>query len=42
MRKDARTPFYYDSTITKLETDILLLELKSRNEMSDIGFLRRG
>jgi hypothetical protein len=35
MRKHARTLLYKSSTVTKLEADILLLEMKARNGMSD-------
>ena len=38
MRKHAKTPLYNGSTVTKLEADILLLELKARNGMSDTRF----
>ena len=38
MRKHAKTPLYNGSTMTKLEADILLLEMKARNGMSDTGF----
>ena len=38
MRKHAKTLMYNGSTMTKLEADILLLEMKARNGMSDIGF----
>ena len=38
MRKHAKTPLYNCSTMTKLEADILLLEMKARNGMSDTGF----
>ena len=38
MRKHAKTPLYNGSTMTKLEADILLLYMKARNGMSDIGF----
>ena len=38
MRKHAKTLLYNGSTITKLEADILLLEMKGRNGMSDTGF----
>ena len=38
MRKHAKTPLYNGSTVTKLETDILLLEMKARNGMSDTRF----
>jgi hypothetical protein len=37
MRKHAQTPLYNGSTVTKLEADILLLEMKARNGMSDTG-----
>jgi hypothetical protein len=38
MRKHAKTPLYKGSTVTKLEADILLLEMKARNGMSNTGF----
>ena len=38
MRKHAKTTLYNGSTMTKLEADILLLEMKARNGMSDTGF----
>jgi len=38
MRKHAKTLLYNGSTVTKLEADILLLEMKGRNGMSDTGF----
>ena len=38
MRKHARTLLYKGSTMTKWEADILLLEMKARNGMLDIGF----
>ena len=38
MRKHAKTPLYNGSTVTKLEADILLLEMKTRNGMLDTGF----
>jgi hypothetical protein len=38
MRKHAKTPLYNGSTMTKLEVDILLLEMKARNGMSDTRF----
>ena len=38
MRKHAKTPLYNGSTVTKLEANILLLEMKARNRMSDTGF----
>jgi hypothetical protein len=37
MRKHAQTPLYIGSTVTKLEADILLLEMKARNGMSGTG-----
>ena len=38
MRKHAKTLLYNGSTVTKLEADILLLEMKARNGMSNTGF----
>ena len=38
MRKHAKTPLYNGSTVTNLEADIFLLEMKARNGMSDTGF----
>ena len=38
MRKHAKTPLYNGSTATKLEADILLLEMKAKNGMSDTRF----
>ena len=38
MRKDAKTPLFNGSSMTKLEADLLLLEMKSRNGLSDKGF----
>ena len=38
MRKHAKTPLYNGSTVTKLEANILLLEMKARNGMSDTWF----
>ena len=38
VRKHAKTPLYNGSTVTKVEADILLLELKARNGMSDTRF----
>ena len=38
MRKDAKTPMFNGSSMTKLEANILLLEMKSRNGLSDKGF----
>ena len=38
MTKDARAPLYSGSTVTKLKADLLLLEFKSRNGLSDKGF----
>ena len=37
MRKDAKTPLYNGSTMTKLEANLLLLEVKSRNGLSNKG-----
>jgi hypothetical protein len=38
MRNDAKTPLYQGSSVTKLEVDLLLLELKSSNGSTDKGF----
>ena len=38
MRKYAKTLLYNGSTMTKLEANILLLEMKARNGMLDTGF----
>ena len=38
MRKDAKTPLYQGSSVTKLEADMLLLKLKSSNGMTDKDF----
>jgi len=38
MREDGKTPLYKDCLMTKLETDIMLLEFKSPNGWSDKGF----
>ena len=38
MRKHAETPLYNGSNVTKLEADILLLEMKARNGLSDTRF----
>jgi hypothetical protein len=38
MRKDAKTPMFNGSYMTKLEANLLLLEMKSRNGLSDKGF----
>jgi Zn-finger nucleic acid-binding protein len=38
MRKHAKTLLYNGSTMTKLEANILLLEMKARNGMSNTGF----
>ena len=38
MRKHVKTSLYNGSTVTKLEADILLLEMKARNGMSDTWF----
>jgi hypothetical protein len=39
MRKDAKIPMYNGSTMTKLEPNLLLLEFKSRNGLSNKGFI---
>ena len=38
MRKDAKTLLFNGSSMIKLEANILLLEMKSRNDLSDKGF----
>ena len=38
MRKHVKTSLYNGSTMTKLEADILLLEMKAGNGMSNTGF----
>jgi hypothetical protein len=38
MRKDAKTPLYPTCPISKLEANIMLLEFKSTNGLSDKGF----
>ena len=38
MKKDAKTPLYQGSTVTKLEAELLLLKLKSSNGMTDKDF----
>jgi hypothetical protein len=38
MRKHAKTSFYNGSTMIMMEVDILLLEMKARNGMSDTRF----
>jgi hypothetical protein len=38
MRKDTKTMLFNGSTMTKLEANLLLLEMKSRNVLSDKGF----
>jgi len=38
MRKHAKTPLYNGSTVTKLEANILLLEMKARNGLSYTKF----
>jgi len=38
MRQDAKTPLYHGCSMSKLEADLLLLELKSSNGLSDTGF----
>ena len=36
MRKDAKTPLFDGSSMTKLKANLLLLEMKSRNGLSRI------
>ena len=38
MRQDGKTPLYKDYPVSKPEADIMLLEFKSINELSDKGF----
>ena len=38
MRQDGKTPLYKNCPMSKLETDIMLLEFKSTNGLSDKGF----
>jgi hypothetical protein len=38
MRQDGKTPLYKDCSVSKLEADIMLLEFKSINGLSDKGF----
>jgi len=39
MRKDAKTPLYSGASVSKLEADLMLMQLKSNNGgMSDKGF----
>ena len=38
MRQDGKTPLYKNCPISKLEADIMLLEFKSTNGLSDKGF----
>jgi hypothetical protein len=38
MRKDGKTPLYLGCPMSKLEADIMLLELKSTHGFSDKGF----
>jgi hypothetical protein len=38
MRQDGKTPLYKDCLVSKLEADIMLLEFKSTNGLSDKGF----
>jgi hypothetical protein len=38
MRQDGKTPLYKDCPLSKLEADIMLLEFKSTNGLSDKGF----
>ena len=38
MRQDGKTPLYKNYPMSKLEADIMLLEFKSTNGLSDKGF----
>ncbi|OEL28854.1 hypothetical protein BAE44_0010127 [Dichanthelium oligosanthes] len=38
MRKDAKVPLYPGCNVTKLEVDLMLLDLKSTHGLSDKGF----
>ena len=38
MRQDGKTPLYKNYPMSKLEVDIMLLEFKSTNRLSDKGF----
>ena len=38
MRQDGKTPLYRNYPMSKLEADIMLLEFKSTNGLSDKGF----
>jgi hypothetical protein len=38
MRQDCKTPLYKDCPVSKLKADIMLLEFKSTNGLSDKGF----
>ena len=38
MRQDDKTPLYQNCPMSKLEADIMLLEFKSTNGLSDKGF----
>jgi hypothetical protein len=38
MRQDGKTPLYKNCPMSKLEADIMLLEFKSTNRLSDKGF----
>jgi hypothetical protein len=38
MRQDGRTPLYKDCPLSKLDADIMLLEFKFTNGLSDKGF----
>ena len=38
MRQDGKTPLYRDYPMSKLEADIMLLDFKSTNGLSDKGF----
>ena len=41
MRQDGKTPLYRDCPMSKLEADIMLLEFKFTNGLSDQFFLRK-
>lgn len=36
MRKDAKTPVYEGCSVTKLEAELLLLKMKSSNDLYDL------
>ena len=38
IRQDGKTPLYRNCPMSKLEADIMLLEFKSTNGLSDKGF----